>query len=246
MTFGLWATWYDIDEPARPAWFDWLHGQYLPRLAADPGHAWVAHYRYRGGGPQMDSVKSTVVNHTDDAIGQGTQFLILVGARSPHAFFTDPAFDERPDPAEFEPMLAQRRGVRTAFFTLEAQVDGPSAPAIPDPDPAPPAPAIQFGTLRPRSLEAEVDLIKWYAQYRLPTMSRMPGCVRTRKLAAIAGWPKHGILYEFESLAMRLQHFEQTHESLALDASHWTHRITRASWHAPGSPFIGERTWPAV
>ncbi len=246
MSLGIWATWYDIDEPARAAWFDWLHGSYLPWLANEPGHSWVAHYRYRGGGPQMDSVKSTVVNHTGDDIGQGTQFLVMVGAKSPHAFFTDPSFDERPLPAGFSGQLALRQGVRTAFFTAEAQVDGPAKPAGDAGDPPAPAPAIQFGTLRPRSLDAELDLIKWYAQYRLPTMSRMPGCVRTRKLSAIAGWPKHGILYEFESLEMRLKHFEQTHESLALDASHWTHRITRASWHAPGSPFIGERTWPAV
>ena len=42
---------------------------------------------------------------------------------------------------------------------------------------------------------------------------------------------------------LRLKHFEQGHESLALDPSHWTNRITRASIHAPGSPFIGERIW---
>lgn len=241
MDTGFWATWYDLDDAQASSHLDWLHAEHLPRLARRPGWTWVAHYAYRGGGAQMDEVKSRVVSHTDDDVGRGSRYLLLAAAASPHVFFA-PRADRVDEPPEVAERLAQRTGTRTAAFVQEARVEGPSSPG--PLAASPPSPAIQMGTLRARTIEAEFDLIAWYAQYRLPSMARMPGCVRTRKLAGIAGWPKHGILYEFESLAARLEHFERGHESLALDPAEWTGRITRASWHAPGSPFIGERTWP--
>ena len=242
MTSGLWGAWYDLAPTDSTRFLDWTHEHWLPFLQRQHGVRWAAHYRYAGGGEQMAQVKGTIVNHTQDEIGRGSQYLVLLGADDVHAFFTREFAQESP-PEGAEVMLPLRQGLRTAAFVLEAAVDGPShatreAHGLP-------APAIQMGTLRPRSLESEFDLIRWYAQYRLPSMSRMPGVVRTRKWACIAGWPKHGILYEFESLAHRLEHFERPHESLALDPTHWTHKITRASDHAPGSPFIGERLWPA-
>lgn len=243
MTEGIWATWYDLPAADVQRYLDWAQGSYLPFLKDRPGVQWAAQYRYAGGGAQMTRVKETVVSHTEDAVGHGTQYLELAGAANAHAFFAPP-FSDLEMPEGFASMLALRQGVRTAAFTLEAGVDGPSR-ATQAGDGAP-APAIQMGTLRPRSIESEFDLIRWYAQYRLPSMAAMPGVVRTRKWAGIAGWPKHGILYEFESLAHRLEHFEKPHESLALDPTHWTNKITRASVHAPGSPFIGERIWPAV
>lgn len=238
MDRGIWATWYDLESSEEARYLDWAHEHYLPLLRALPQHRWVAHYRYQGGGAQMLQIKKGVVSHTAEDIGLGTQFLVLVGAYLPLTFFA-PYFADLELPHGFDEMLALRQGLRTAVFSEEARIDGPSI----DDAPTMPAPAIQMGTLRPRSIEAEFDLIKWYAQYRLPSMGKMQGCVRTRKLNGVAGWPKHGILYEFESLEMRLKHFEQGHESLALDPSHWTNRITRASIHAPGSPFIGERIW---
>lgn len=243
MELGFWGTWYDLDAADRDAHLQWLHDEHLPALARRAGWSWVAHYRYVGGGAQMAEVKSRVVSHTDDDVGQGTQYLLLAAAASPHVFFA-PRADRIDEPAAVAARLAQRRGVRTAAFVQEARVEGPASPGAQAV--SPPAPAIQMGTLRARTVDAGFDLIAWYAQYRLPSMARMPGCVRTRKLAGIAGWPAHGILYEFESLAARLEHFERGHESLALDPAEWTGRITRASWHAPGSPFIGERTWPPV
>ena len=243
MTAGLWGIWYDLVPTDSQRFLDWAHGLWLPHLRNQAGVRWAAHYRYAGGGAQMALVKSTVVNHTQDEIGQGSQYLVLLGSDDVHAFFA-PEFAEAIKIQEADAMLALRQGLRTAAFALEAGVDGPSR-ATQDGSGAP-APAIQMGTLRPRSLDAEFDLIRWYAQYRLPSMARMTGVVRTRKWAGIAGWPKHGILYEFESLAHRLEHFEQPHESLALEPAHWTNKITRASDHAPGSPFIGERIWPSV
>jgi hypothetical protein len=243
MSEGIWGTWYDLPEGDVQRYLDWAHQSYLPYLQALPGVRWVTHYRYAGGGAQMTKVKETVVSHTDEDIGHGSQYLVLAGAANVHAFFV-PAFAEAAVPESFEAMLALRQGLRTAAFTLEAGVEGPSR-HVQD-DTGAPAAAIQMGTLRPRSIEAEFDLIRWYAQYRLPSMAKMAGVVRTRKWTGVAGWPKHGILYEFESLAHRLEHFERPHESLALDPGHWTNKITRASVHAPGSPFIGERIWPAA
>lgn len=243
MADGIWGTWYDLAEQDRERYLAWAHAEYLPFLQKQGEYRWVAHYRYAGGGDQMARVKHSIVRHTDDEIGQGSQYLVLVGAARPHAFFA-PGVDELPLPPEYTAMLGLRQELRTAVFTLEAGTDGPAiAKGRAD---GVPAPAIQMGTLCPRSVDAEFDLIRWYAQYRLPAMAKMPGVVRTRKWAGVAGWPKHGILYEFESLAHRLEHFERPHESLALDPGHWTHRITRASFHAPGSPFIGERIWPPV
>jgi hypothetical protein len=243
MTAGLWGMWYDLAPTDSQRFLDWAHERWLPCLQRQAGVHWAAHYRYAGGGAQMAQVKGTIVNHTQDEIGQGSQYLVLLGAHDVHAFFSAD-FSEAPLPEGAGAMLALRQGLRTAAFALEAGVDGLSS-ATQDVRGVP-APAIQMGTLRPRSIDSEFDLIRWYAQYRLPSMARMPGVVRTRKWAGIAGWPKHGILYEFESLAHRLEHFERPHESLALEPSHWTHKITRASDHAPGSPFIGERIWPAV
>ncbi len=85
---------------------------------------------------------------------------------------------------------------------------------------------------------------RWYAQFRLPYMARMPGCIGSRKLICVAGWAKHAVLYEFESLEMRLEHFKEPHESLSLDKSHWSSRIIGNTVHTPGSPTIGPRIWP--
>ena len=240
--FGIWATWYDLDATDVDNYLHWAHNTYLPSLQQQTSYTWAAHYRYRGGGAQMDQVKTTVVMHTQDHIGQGSQFLMLVGAPSVHAFF-NPYVEDIPNDQRTQKMLELRKGVRTLMLTQEACIHGPSIHTQNSPGPSP---AIQMGTLRAKTIESEFDLIKWYAQYRLPSMEKMTGCVRTSKWSAVAGWAKHGILYEFESLDHRLRYFEKGHESLALETTHWTHRITRASFHAPGSPFIGERIWPAV
>ncbi len=243
MDQGIWATWYDLADDAREAYLEWAHSIYLPFLRQLPGYAWVAHYRREGGGPQMKRVEETVVSHTQEAIGEGTQYLLLVGAPSAHTFFK-PAISEIELPAGFEQMLAQRQGLRTAIFTEEARVNGPAASK--DGPGSTPGPAIQMGTFRLRSVEDEFEIGRWYAQFRLPYMAQMPGCIATRKLAGVAGWAKHGVLYEFESLAMRLKHFEEPHEALSLNAEHWSSRVVRSTVHAPGSPTIGVRVWPPV
>ena len=244
MDQGIWATWYDLADETRASYLDWAHRVYLPYLQQRPGHVWVAHYQYVGGGPQMKRVKETAVGHTDEEVGHGTQFLLLVGAPSAHTFFYKPSITEMELPAGFAQMLAQRQGVRTAVFTEEARVTGPSygkrAPG------STPGPAIQMGSFRLRTVEDEFEIGRWYAQFRMPFMAQMPGCIATRKLVGVAGWAKHAVLYEFESMEMRLKHFEEPHEALALDPKHWSSRVVKNTVHAPGSPTIATRTWPPV
>lgn len=248
MDNGLWATWYDLaptgNDDGRDAYLDWLHGEHLPEIQSRAGIAWAAHYEITGGGERMQAIHDRLVHAEGDDIGSGTQFLILVGATSPHVF-ADPRIDEW-ERALSEPaksMLARRGGTRTCIFVQEEFVTGPEYDARPTG--TAPGPAIQMGSFRTRTVEDEFDLAAWYAQYRLPHMSRMPGCIATRKLVSIAGWAKHSVLYEFLSLEARQQYF-QNHESLALDDREWTNKIITYTIHAPGSPSVGKRLWPPV
>lgn len=241
MNHGIWATWYDLADESKERFLAWAHECYCPYLRVQPGYAWVAHYRYTGGGAQMEQVKATVIGHTQEPIGNGTQYLLLVGAASAHTFFK-PSVRDMPLPPDFDAMLALRLGTRTAIFTEEARVNGPE-PGEFGPG-AGPGPAIQMGGFRMRTPDEEFDLGRWYAQYRLPFMAKMPGCIATRKLSGVAGWAKHSVLYEFTSLAARLRFFEEPHEALALDKTRWESKVIAGTVHAPGSPFIGERIWP--
>lgn len=245
MDQGIWATWYDLDPGDRDSFLTWMHEDYLPSLKARPGFAWVAHYKSDGGGPAMREVRDGLITRPDEDIGSGSQFLMLVGAPSPHTFLNPSVLTvEAEQPATVRAMLAKRRGVRTAIFSEERRVDGPAASARPPG--TTPGPAIQMGSFRVRSIEEEFDLGCWYAQYRLPHMAQMPGSIASRKLACIAGWAKHAVMYEFTSLDARLANFEEPHESHALDPKEWTGRVVRYTIHAPGSPTVGVRIWPPV
>ena len=243
MDDGIWATWYDLADDTRERFLGWLHGHYLPALQQMPGFAWVAHYRNDGGGEKMRALGADILARPDEDIGNGSQYVILVGAPSPHTFFSPLALEIEKD-VRFRDMLALRQGVRSAIFSEEARVNGPAIGQRPQG--GTPGPAIQMGSFRVRSIEDEFDLGCWYAQYRLPHMARMPGCIAARKLNCVAGWVKHAILYEFVSLKARMRDFEEPHEALAMDAKEWTGRVVRYTVHTPGSPVIGPRLWPPV
>jgi hypothetical protein len=244
MDMGIWATWYDLPDELRDTHLEWLHNNHLPLLLARDGIAWVAHYEILGGGPQMDKIHNRLNRPSDPDIGLGTQYLLLVGAASPHTFF-HPRIDywEQNISDKVNQRLAQRVGTRVCFFTQEAWVSGPEI-GTRRPS-STPAPAIQMGSFRTRTIADEFDLAAWYSQYRLPAMARMKGSVATRKMVSVAGWAKHSILYEFTSLQARQDHF-QNHESLALDDKEWTNKIITYTIHSPGSPSIGHRIWPPV
>jgi hypothetical protein len=243
MDKGIWATWYDLEQGQKDRFLSWLHSRYLPFLRERPGHLWVAHYESNGGGDAIRHLREHVLARPEEDVGSGTQFLMLVGAETPHAFL-EPSVLE-PDfgaGEEFREMLALRRGVRTGLFLEELRMVGPSAR-----DPRyglTSATAIQMGSLRMRTVEQEIDLARWYLQLRLPDIARTPGCIMARKFLSIAGWAKHAVLYEFATLEDRMRYFEQAQEAQAMNPSHWTWRIARTTIHAPGSPTVALRTWP--
>ncbi|MBS29262.1 MAG: hypothetical protein CL566_10140 [Alphaproteobacteria bacterium] len=244
MDNGIWATWYDLPEDGRDEYLDWLHGEYLPVVQARPGIAWAAHYEDRVGGADMQKVRDTFPKSEGmEGVGTGTQFLMLAGAAEPWTLLAPGIIEEQNAlGGEARRMLDMRQGVRSCLFSVFARIDGPEM----DQRPAgtTPGPAIQMGSFRTKTLADEFDVGQWYAQFRLPTMARMPGCIAARVMVSVAGWAKYSVMYEFTSLQARLENFEEPHEALALDEGEWTGRVIRYTMHTPGSPTVGQRIWP--
>jgi hypothetical protein len=245
MDKGIWATWYDLDDGDREEFLGWLHGTWLPALDADGRYNWVAHYRDQeaiasetgvaGAMPQADASENIPV---------GRQFLLLVGADSPHVFLDPLVLDGRDAVAvDGTAMLDRRRNVRHAIFIEEASVEGPDSPGA-DARTLP-APAIRLGCFNMRTPEDDFESGRWYAQNRLPHMAAAPGCVRTRKILSVAGWAKHAILYEFVSPEARRTIWNDMRATRDRDPKgFWS--IGPRTVHSPGSPTLGERTWPAM
>jgi len=243
MDLGVWATWYDLDDAHKEAYLSWAHDVYLPYLRAMPGISWVAHYGHEGGGPQMKKLVKSVIGRTDADIGQGTQFVILVGAASPHTFF-NPHIPDIVWPDGFDAMLARQRGRRAAILAEVHRLSGPDGETATVG--GPPGPYIQMGSFCMSNEEKDFELGKWYAQHRLPYMAQMPGCIATRKYVGVAGWAKHAVMYEFTSAKARLKQFEVKHETHNLDSEAWHTKVLPFTRHTPGSPTIGPRLWPPV
>ena len=87
MDQGIRAVWYDLPDDGRDQYFGWLHGALLPNVLRLPGILWAAHYRITGGGREMDKIRGILARPDVGEIGTGTQFLLLIGAGSPHVFF---------------------------------------------------------------------------------------------------------------------------------------------------------------
>jgi len=96
MDQAIWATWYDLPEAGRDDYLDWLHGEYLPQMQARPGIAWAAHYRSDGGGADMQKVRDTFPKSVGmEGVGDGTQFLMLIGAVEPWTLAAPSVIDEQ-------------------------------------------------------------------------------------------------------------------------------------------------------
>ena len=76
-------------------------------------------------------------------------------------------------------------------------------------------------------------------------MRDLPGVVRTRRLCSIAGWAKHGVLYEFTSKEEREKYF-RAYENKDPAMATWTDSLRRSLIHAPGSANVAYRLWPPV
>lgn len=107
------------------------------------------------------------------------------------------------------------------------------------------APAIQLGSFNSGAYTDEDELLSWYAHLRLPNFATLPSGICIRKLASVSGWAKHGVMYEFTSLADRAANF-RAHEAKDKKRTAWTHDVVAKLVHAPGSPVVAQRIWPPV
>lgn len=244
MDQGIRIVWYDLEEQNQDTYLDWLHNKYLPEVLARPGILWAAHYKIIKSDKTVTKLSGFVGRPDDfDDIPQGSEYALLIGAGSPHVFF-QPNFDRLDEGTqETQEMLAYQQQRRKVVGVEQARVNGPAMDQrVPD---STPAPFIQLGHFRVRSVEEEFDLSEWYAAYRLPAIARMEGAIAARKLVTVSGWAKHVVLYEFVSEEAHHVNF-MGHEILAFEDGEWTNRVVKYTAHAPGSPSIGARIWPAV
>ena len=239
MDRGIWAIWYDLPEQGENEYLEWLHEKYIPEALTRHGYLWAAHIRnltqeerFQGAPPAFS------LRHTDEtSVPTGNRYLLLFGAEHPHIFVD-------PSPAEMSAkmsatdreLLEFRVSPRSHIFVEVERVDGPEvhtrAPGIT------PGPTIQLGTFNINALENEDELGTWYSRSRLPLLGPMTGVVGARKLVSISGWAKHAILYEFVSIEANQKYFVDNDRD-------WTGKVIQNLIHAPGSPTLGQRIWPA-
>ena len=84
------------------------------------------------------------------------------------------------------------------------------------------------------------EVAAWYAQERMVLVSQKAGCVCGRKLVAVAGNQRQGVLYDFTSPEPRRENF------LPIEETPWTAKIHPWLIHPQGSAFVGSRIWPPV
>ena len=240
---ALWITWYDLAARGRDAYLSWLHGTYLPRLLERTGILWAAHYASEDRPIRTDKKDGGRRYPPPGSVAEGYHFLVLIGGESADAFaHPTPRQLHEQLPAADRNMLALRAGVSTNIMIEQARVSGPDAGSH-EPGAAL-SPCIQLGSFVFDG--DEEDLFAWYAQWRLPSMTEIPGCVGVRKLVSVAGWAKHGILHEFTSVAARNENFVNHEQKRHPERAAWSEMITGQVIHAPGSPNVARRIWSAV
>lgn len=246
MDRAIWISWYNLPDHGRDAYLAWLHGSYIPRFLRQPGVLWGAHYASAKVPPHAR------VRYTDDkSVPGGTDYILMFGAGNSHPFardvrvYADPV-PRKPDadlPEEDRKMLALRSGERVNIMVEEARVAGPEASQRAAG--TAPSACIQLGSFNASSIDAEDELLAWYGRWRMPALSKLPGCVGMRKMVSVSGWAKHGVLYEFASLEVRNERLP-TLPKLYPEMEAWTNRFIPKLIHEPGSPNIACRIWPPV
>jgi hypothetical protein len=235
MDRGLWISWYDLEDKNKDEYLSWLHERYLPAMLTRPGIVSASHFAAEKGAPP-----SRLGHTNDDSVPKGGDYILVIVAETAHAFspprpgevFEDVTPDEKK-------MRAMRVGERVSIMTEEARTSGPAADTNPGPGLSR---CIQLGSFN-STVEDEDELLAWYARWRMPCMSKLPGLIRVRKIVGVSGWSKHGVLYEFTSLAERNAHFP-THEKPYPELEAWTDKVVRKLEHAPRSPHVAQRLWP--
>ena len=247
MDRAYWISWYNLPEEGRDAYLKWAHDAYIPKVLARPGVLWAAHYASQPKGSFIPLGGGGRISHKKDPEGvpSGDRFIMMFGAPDPYAL-------ANPSPREFHAslpetdrkMLAQRLEERVNIMVEESRIYGPDANQV-DPASTPAAPCIQLGSFNVGSYAEEEELAAWYARWRMPSMQKVPGCVRVRKLVSVAGWAKHACFYEFKSLEDREDNFVY-YERPRPDMVKWSTNVVRDTVHAPGSANVALRLWPPV
>jgi hypothetical protein len=220
MDRGIWAIWYGVDDEHWSEYEQWFHRVHIPEKLARPGYLWAAHYELEA----------------------GNGYLALFGGSTAHTFLNpSPGQLLSRQSAETRSFMRMRQQPSACILAEETRVDGPDVEQR-GPNGTPGA-VIQMGNYNAASPAVEDDLGAWYAQERLPMLSKLPGCIGARKMLATVGRFKHAILHEFVSLDMREQHFGP-HEAHARDPRTWMGRVRPQLTHAPRSPAVGRRIWP--
>lgn len=238
MDRAIWITWYDLPHESTHDYLAWLHRTYMPKVLERAGVLWGAHYASQANVVPLGGGQSRV-RHSAVDVPAGDRYILLFGAEEPRAF-TDPgprAFHETLSAVDRR-MLALRSGERVNVMVDEGRILGPAARKD-APDLAP-SPCIQLGSFNAASYADEEELARWYAQWRLPSMESVPGCVRVRKLVSVAGWAKHACFYEFTSVEERNEHFVH-YEVGHPEMEAWSKAVVKKLVHAPGSPNLARR-----
>ena len=243
MDDAIWAIWYDLEDNNDQEYFDWMHNDYLPFIQSKTGCLWAAHYKAGANeGTGMKAIRDNLPRVSDD-IGQGSQYIQLIGAASIATLTGNEKFVNNRGICQ-QAQLKKRKDIRECLFQVVSRVDGPETnlktPATT------PGPVIQMGSFRTKTIDDEFDVCSWYTQHRLPAIARLSGCIAARTMLCAAGWAKFSVLYEFTSLEDRRKNFEEKHEAMGLTDDKWTHKIHNYTVHAPGSPSVAERLWPPV
>jgi hypothetical protein len=221
----------------------WLHNVYIPRVLERPGVLWGAHYASETNVIPLGGGKGRVSHDRSGAVPAGDRYILIFGAEAAHALASPGAREFHAKLADTDRrMLGLREGVRSNIMLEEARVHGPDARRPPDLEPSP---CIQLGSFNAANEEDEREMAAWYAEWRLPSMATLPGCVRVRKLVSVAGWAKHACLYEFTSVEARNEHFVY-YERGQPDKEARSKKVVKDLVHAPGSANLARRTWLAL
>lgn len=241
---SLWVTWCDVAEADREKYLAWLHGSYIPAVLKRTGYLWAAHYASVKKNNMTTMRREKGLHNTkDETVPPGEDFLLFFGAEDSAVFGAcSPVEINAALPEADRKMLALRSNERTNILVEAARVQGPEHAGYTAGMQL--APCIQMGQFNCTPAYEE-EMMAWYARWRMPALSRLPGCIRTRKMASVAGWAKHAILYEFTSLAARNEHFTK-HEDAHPDMIAWGDKMVAQLTHAPGSANLAQRIWPAV
>lgn len=236
---GLWITWYDLPENGRDAYFSWAHETYLPEIVKRSGYLWAAHYATQ----DIEGDNSSRYHHVDDPqVGKGYHFMLLIAATDANVFGNPvPSVLHAALPEQGRKMLAMRIGERVNIFTETGRQQGRAGAAYKEGLVG--APCIQVGSFDCPT-EYEEEMHAGYVQQRLPTICDTPSCVMTRKLNSVAGWAKHGIVYEFASVEGFNRDYAPAVAKSPLGIG--GHSVVPMLIHAPNGPNSAIRIWPPV